>query len=65
MIHELVLERHFTAADRALFDAAYAAYSGQECDEGNDWCEGADLNRSGAADEDDIAFIEAADGCVR
>ncbi|HPQ68199.1 MAG TPA: hypothetical protein PKW95_03665 [bacterium] len=51
------------AADRTLFDAAYATYSGETCDEGNSWCEGADLDRSGAADESDTAFIEAADGC--
>jgi hypothetical protein len=53
------------AADQALFDAAFTAYLGQTCDDGNTWCEGADLDRSGLADADDQAFMAAAAGCVR
>ena len=53
------------AADRALFDTAYAQYSGQTCGDSNGWCGGADLDRNGVADQSDQAFMTAADGCRR
>jgi len=52
--------------DRDLFDAAWATYGPPDptpCDDGNGWCDGADLDRSGLLDDEDQDFMEAADGC--
>ncbi len=52
------------AADRALFDAAWAAYGeGAACGPANRWCNGADLDRNHGLDQEDRAFMEAAQGC--
>jgi len=50
--------------DRDLFDAARASHGdGADCAEENGWCDGADLDRSRRLDEDDAAFLDAAEGC--
>jgi len=50
--------------DQALFDAAWTAYGeGALCSEINDWCDGADLDRSGALEADDQEFMSIAQGC--
>ena len=52
------------SADQALFDGAWAIYgSGANCDGGNSWCDGADLDRSGTLDQEDADFMTTADGC--
>jgi hypothetical protein len=52
------------AADQALFDAAWAAHGeGAACDDGNAWCDGADLDQNGALEQEDADFISAAQGC--
>lgn len=50
-------------ADQTLFDEAWAIYGSATCDEDNDWCGGADLDRSGALDSEDQQFMQAAQGC--
>jgi hypothetical protein len=49
------------ADDRALFEAG--GDEGDACDEADDFCDGADLDRSGRIDEYDRAFMDAAEGC--
>ncbi|MBZ0252665.1 MAG: hypothetical protein K8I02_04930, partial [Candidatus Methylomirabilis sp.] len=54
-------------ADAARFEDAFARYADlpeNACLPRNDWCEGADLDRTGEADAVDRAFLEAAQGCV-
>ena len=52
-------------SDRALFEQARQAHADAECVAEGGWCGGADLDRSGAVDALDEAFLEAAMGCVR
>jgi hypothetical protein len=47
-------------ADRLLLQQA-AVTTG--CDTTNDWCGGADLDRTGSIDTTDVAFMDAAQGC--
>jgi hypothetical protein len=49
------------ADDRAQFAAGFR--SGHPCGAGDAWCHGLDLDRSGALDDLDQAFLAAADGC--
>jgi hypothetical protein len=51
--------------DVERWEAGRAAHAGQACREGNAWCGGADLDRTGQVDEVDRAFLEAAQGCRR
>ncbi len=53
------------AADQTLHEDLLTTWAGTTCDAGNDWCAGADLDISGAADGDDRDFMTAAQGCVR
>lgn len=55
--------RRVDDTDRGIFEAALGGHVGVECNDGNRWCDGADLDRSAAADSDDIAFMDAAQGC--
>ncbi len=51
-------------ADTTAFQAAWSIYGpSATCDAGNDWCGGADLDRSGTLAADDQAFMSAAQGC--
>jgi hypothetical protein len=49
-------------ADRARFEQSRAAAT-TGCGAANDWCGGADLDRTGTVDALDEAFLAAADGC--
>ncbi len=51
------------AADTTLFETLRDAHDGVPCRSKNQWCQGADLDRTGTLDEVDGAFIEAAQGC--
>ena len=53
------------ASDQSLFDDLMVTYSGVTCDVDNTWCEGADLDRDGEVGNNDLAFMVAAQGCVR
>jgi len=53
------------AADQTLHETLLTNYTGVACGEDNNWCEGADLDRNGAADNDDRDFMTAAQGCIR
>ncbi|MDP8223196.1 MAG: hypothetical protein P9L99_07550 [Candidatus Lernaella stagnicola] len=51
-------------ADSSLFNHAWSLHGqGAACDEQNDWCDGADLDRSGELDAEDQSFLLAAKGC--
>jgi len=50
-------------ADTALFETARTEFADSSCREKNDWCNGADLDRTGRVDETDAAFMQAAQGC--
>jgi hypothetical protein len=50
-------------ADEALFEQQSAAYKETSCRTANAWCGGADLDRTGALDSVDTAFMAAAQGC--
>lgn len=50
-------------ADQSLFDEAWVIYQSSTCDDSNNWCGGADLDRNGALDSEDQAFMQAAQGC--
>jgi hypothetical protein len=50
----------------AIFDYLWNLFgSNAVCSAGNGWCDGADLDRNGALDNDDRQFMAAAQGCVR
>jgi hypothetical protein len=54
------------AADMAVFDQLWNLFGpNAACSAGNGWCDGADLDRNGALDNDDRAFMAAAMGCIR
>ncbi len=50
-------------ADAALFNDGKTKAGAEPCSEGNSWCGGADLDRTGEVDSVDEAFMEAAQGC--
>ena len=63
---DLDASRTVDAADQALFDAAWAIYGPPHsiaCNDGNNWCDGADLDRNGLVDKEDQSFMAAAQGC--
>jgi hypothetical protein len=50
--------------DISQFESMRASLSaGASCDAGNEWCDGADLDRSGSVDDEDRAYLDAAQGC--
>jgi len=52
--------------DLDLFNQAWTVYGPPNsipCDDGNNWCDGGDLDRSGFMDEEDQTFMNAAQGC--
>lgn len=49
-------------ADLDLFNTAKDEFTGG-CSTENNWCNGADLDHSGTIDEEDIEFMNAAQGC--
>jgi hypothetical protein len=49
-------------ADLDLFNTAKDEFAGG-CSTENNWCNGADLDHSGTIDEEDIEFMNAAQGC--
>jgi len=51
------------SGDTSLYQAAAAQHADAACGSLNEWCGGADLDRTGAVDEVDAALIEAAQGC--
>ncbi|MBW1808238.1 MAG: hypothetical protein JRJ87_08590 [Deltaproteobacteria bacterium] len=51
------------SADTDLFETQRAAFAGEDCRSNNQWCQGADLDRTGTVDDRDSAFIEAAQDC--
>jgi hypothetical protein len=53
------------AVDQMLFDEARLASVGIQCTPRNSWCQGADLDRNYVVDQDDAAFMAAAQGCRR
>jgi hypothetical protein len=54
------------AADMAILDYLWNLFGpNAACFAGNGWCDGADLDRNGALDNDDRAFMAAAMGCIR
>jgi hypothetical protein len=55
--------RRVDDGDRDILDTSMAAHVGVECNDGNEWCGGSDLDRSGGADAEDVAFMVAAQGC--
>jgi hypothetical protein len=53
-------------ADMTIFESLRASYGdGAPCDYSNSNCKGADLDRDGKLDSDDIAYMNAAKGCKR
>jgi hypothetical protein len=50
-------------ADGDIFQQARATHGDNACSGDNEWCGGADLDRSGVIDDLDAAFLEAAFGC--
>jgi len=51
-------------ADLSLFDNAYATFgTSAVCDQSNNWCSGADIDKSGKLNSEDQDFMIAADGC--
>ncbi len=51
-------------SDRELFDTAWAEHGeGAACRPRNRWCDGADLDRNRRLDDQDRAFLDAAEGC--
>ena len=49
--------------DQGLFDEGSVQHMSVSCGLENEWCGGADLDRSGIVDETDTAFMKAAAGC--
>ncbi len=60
---DLNADRKVDESDQQQFDSLFQNYQGQACDDGNQFCEGVDLDQSGLADEYDQAFMLAAQGC--
>jgi len=50
-------------ADTALFETAQDAHEDVPCRKKNQWCQGADLDRTSTLNDVDDAFLEAAQGC--
>ena len=49
--------------DAFLLESTSNEHAGDDCRDGNQWCAGADLNRTGRVDQTDAAFLDAALGC--
>lgn len=60
---DLNSDRTVDETDSAQFETLRQEFSGKSCREKNDWCQGADLDRTGRVDETDAAFVQAAQGC--
>ncbi len=53
------------AADTTLFELRRTSYTNTQCTPENHWCGGADLDRNFTVNNDDAAFLRAAQGCRR